>query len=274
MKKRLIIITVLLFGTQMKSQNTDLSLKFEDAIPVLNLGTFHMGYTPDANTTEFDEHNKKNVAEIHKIARTIAAFEPTVIIVETSPSQNEELQESYYAYLEDPQKKFENPSEIQLLAYEVGRLANSKRIYGIDFKEGYNYRVASQIENSKDSDTYFRYMKMLDNLKEEYTKDDMTVLQHLQMTNDPRYQDILMNINADMLTHIASTGNSEGADEAAKFYHRNLVMYSNLNKIHLKEDDRVFILMGGTHTAFFNMWLNRSPKYKLNELNEYLKYEE
>jgi len=271
MKKQLIFVTALLLGIQMKSQDTDLSLKFEDAIPVLNLGTFHMGYSTDANTTQFDEHNEENIAQVHKIARAIAKFEPTVIVVETTPSQNQKLQKAYNAYLENPQKEFKNPSEIQLLAYEVGRLANTKRIYGIDFKEGYNYQVASQIENSKDSDIYFRYMKMLDKLEKEYSRDDMTVLEHLQMTNDPRYQDILMNINADILTHVASTGNSEGADEAAKFYHRNLVMYSNLNQIPLKENDRVFILMGGTHTAFFNMWLKRSPKYKTHKVSEYLK---
>ena len=273
MNKQLIFITALLIGIQMKSQNPDLKLKFKDAVPVLNMGTFHMGYSPDADTTEFDEHDKKNIKQVHKIAKAIASFKPTVIIVETTPSQNGKLQKYYKEYLENPDKKFKNPSEIQLLAYEVGRLAKSKSIYGIDFQEGYNYRVASQIENSLDSETYYRYMKMLDELKKNYSQDKMTVLQHLQMTNDPRYQDILININADMLTHISSPEKSEGADEAAKFYHRNLVMYSNLNQIQLNKEDRIFILMGGTHTAFFNMWLKRSPKYKLYNVNDYLKYE-
>lgn len=73
------------------------------------------------------------------------------------------------------------------------------------------------------------------------------------------------------MTHISTKGNAEGADEAAKMYHRNLVMYSNFNQIELKEDDRVFILMGATHTAFFDMWLERSPKYELIEIDDYLK---
>ena len=74
-----------------------------------------------------------------------------------------------------------------------------------------------------------------------------------------------------MLTYIASKGKSEGADEAGKFYHRNLVMFSNLNQIELKPEDRVFILMGGTHTAFFDDFLKRSPKYKLENTFKYLK---
>jgi hypothetical protein len=99
----------------------------------------------------------------------------------------------------------------------------------------------------------------------------MSVLQKLQMSNNPRYKDMLLNINADILTHISTDGNSEGADEAAKLYHRNLVMYSNLNQIELDEDDRVFMLMGATHTAFFDMWLKRSPKYELINTGSYLK---
>ena len=81
----------------------------------------------------------------------------------------------------------------------------------------------------------------------------------------------LININADLLTYISSKGNSEGADEAAKFYHRNLVMFSNLNQVSIDKNDRVFILMGGTHTAFFNDFLKRSPKFKLENTFDYLK---
>ena len=48
-------------------------------------------------------------------------------------------------------------------------------------------------------------------------------------------------------------------------------MYSNLNQIPVTKEDRIFILMGGTHTAFFNEFLKRSPKFKLVNTFEYLK---
>ncbi len=34
-----------------------IKLKFDDAIPVLNVATFHMGETSDANSTDFDEND-------------------------------------------------------------------------------------------------------------------------------------------------------------------------------------------------------------------------
>lgn len=270
MKKLLILVILLPYTVLLQAQDSEISLKFKETIPVLNLGTFHMGYSPDANTTEFDEHDQENIRQVHWVAKAIAEFKPTVILVEARPSENEVLQSAYREYLQNPKMKFPNPSEIELLAFEVGRLANSSKIFGIDFQEGYNYGLAYQLENSLDGETYFQYMKLLEDLEKEYNPENMSVLDHLLMTNDPRYLDMLMNINADLLTHISSPGKSEGADEAAKFYHRNLVMYSNLNQIPLKKEDRVFILMGGTHTAFFNMWLGRSPKFELVEVMDYL----
>ncbi len=270
MNKLVILISLLLITNTSQSQELEIDLKFEDAIPILNLGTFHMGYTPDANTTEFDEHDKNNIREVHKIAKAIAAFRPTIIIVETLPEDNEKLKTSYLEYLKDPEMKFKNPSEIELLAFEVGRLSNTSRIYGIDFQKGYNYRLASQLENSLDSNSYFKYMAMVDKLEKQYPSENMTLLKQFKVMNNPRYQDILININADMLTHVSSKNNAEGAREAAKFYHRNLVMYSNLNQIEVTGEDRIFILMGGTHTAFFKMWLERSPKYNPVDVSKYL----
>lgn len=271
MKKSLITLAFIIVSILAEAQEADIDVKFEDAIPVLNMGTFHMGYTPDANSTEFDEHDEENIREVHRIAKAIAAFKPTVIVVERQPKYNKELQQSYAEYLQHPDKRFEEPSEIELLAFEVGQLSGAKRIYGIDYQEGYNYRIAREVNNGLDTETYQQYMKEINQLMTKYPEEEMTVGEKLMYINHPQYQDILMNINADMLTHISSVGDSEGADEAAKFYHRNLVMYSNLNQIGLSKEDRVFILMGGTHTAFFKPWLERSPKYKPVDLEGFLR---
>ena len=100
-------------------------------IKVLNFGTFHMGYTSDANKTEFDERDEKNRKAVHEIAKKLAEFKPTVLIVERVPEKNEELQKEYAEYLKDPEKIYKNPTEIELLAFELGRLSKASRIYGI-----------------------------------------------------------------------------------------------------------------------------------------------
>lgn len=74
-----------------------------------------------------------------------------------------------------------------------------------------------------------------------------------------------------MLTHAGTENEFERADEAAKFYQRNRRMYSNLNRMDLNENDRVLILMGATHTAYFRDFISRSPKYEMVDTFEYLK---
>ncbi len=244
-----------------------------EKIPVLNLGTFHMGFTTDANSTEFDEHDKENQEKVHQIADKIALFEPTVILVETVPVYNEKLQAEYKEYLENPDMHFENPSEIELFAYEVGRLSGTKRIYGIDHKMNYNYRIGQEIENTVDSTWYNRYYEnIMEFYPEVYFKQDsLSLAENLKLHNEDGYLDFLIALNADMLTHAGTENGFEGADEAAKFYQRNLRMYSNLNRIDLNENDRVLILMGATHTAYFRDFMRRSPKYEMVNTFEYLK---
>lgn len=263
--------SAILFFSFTVSNAQEIKTKFDNPIQVLNMGTFHMGATSDAKSTEFDEHNRENVRQVHKIAKAIAEFKPTVILVEYTPQYQSKVESNYEAYLKYPETKFEKPTEVELLAYEVGRLSNTKRIYGIDYKEGYNYLIGSQLKDLKDTETSVRYMATIGELEKKFPEDKMTVLEKLKLNNNPSFLDILMNLNADMLTHISTEGKHQGADEAAKFYHRNLVMYSNMNQIQLTENDRVFILMGATHTAFFNMWLKRSPKYELVNVFDYLK---
>ena len=234
-------------------------------IPILNFGTFHMGFTTDENTTEFNEHDKENQSKVHEIARKLALFKPTVILVERPPKDNKEIQSEYEKYLDNPKMFFKRPTEIELLAYELGRISGTKRIYGIDHKMGYNYKIGNEIENKIDStwhdkfyaNPYQFYPQVNLNL------DSLSLFDQLKSINHDRTLDFLITINADMLTHVGTNNGFEGADEAAKYYQRNLRMYSNLNRIKLNEEDRIFILMGASHTAFFRDFISRSPKYEM-----------
>ena len=156
---------------------------------------------------------------------------------------------------------FESPSELHLLAYEIGRLSKTKRIYGIDNKMGYNYGIGdfiendSNLENSIDPETYIQLtntpFKEYPKMAERYNNyDKATLFEKLKITNEPIYLDHLMNCNADKLLYVGIDDGFQGADNAAIFYHRNMKIYSNLNRIKIKKEDRVFIIMGAAHTAF------------------------
>lgn len=82
-----ILFTLFTFITcnSFAQKNYTFKTKFDDAVPVLNVGTFHMGFTSDATSTEFDEHNIDNIKQVHELAKQIAKFKPTIILVERVP---------------------------------------------------------------------------------------------------------------------------------------------------------------------------------------------
>lgn len=242
-------------------------------IPVLNFGTFHMRYTPDAHKTEFDEHDKKNQLAARAIAEKLSLFKPTVIMVELIPESDKKLQAAYNEYVANPKMEFKNPSEVELLAYEVGRLSGTKRIYGINHKMDYNYGIGEEMINSIDSVWHNKYYK--DPLKYypqiNVDENKLDLFDKLKLINQDTYLDYLIEVNAEMLAHVGSEKGFEGADEAAKLYQRNIRMYANMNRINLTENDRVFILMGASHTAYFRDFFSRSPKYTMVNTFDYLK---
>ena len=66
-----------------------------------------------------------------------------------------------------------------------------------------------------------------------------------------------------------SPTNFEGSDIIAEFYKRNLRMYTNFSDIPLTKNDRVLIIMGATHTAYFDVFIENSPKYSLVNVAKY-----
>ena len=273
MKSLLITLFTLISFFAYGQKKYTFKTKFDDAIPVLNIGTFHMGYTPDATKTEFDEYNKENIRQVHEIAQQIAKFKPTIILVERESYYNKTLANNYQNYLKDQSIKFESPSEIELLAFEVGRLSGTKQIYGIDYQQEYFYQIPYVLKNQHDSLTFKKFEDLFqENIKTNAINEDkMNVKELLQLNNHPDYLDALINYNADLLTSVSVNGYPLGTEQASKFYNRNLMMFSNMNAIPITKDDRIFVLMGATHTAYFKDFLRRSPKFIEVNAFDYLK---
>ena len=238
--------------------------KAQKKIPVLNIGTFHMRVTPDQHAVNFDTEDQQLLDATQGISEMIARFKPTIICVEIEPKQNEDLNLSYQKFLKSGSHSFEL-GEVSLLAFEIGKLSGVDSIYGINHLMPYDHLIDEKITNTLDPKLYSTYTNNpLSSAPGAVARlNQMNTLEKLQSINNPEFMDFLINENADILTHVGTTDQFEGADEAARFYQRNLRMYSNLNRIKVGEGDRILILMGGTHTAFFNQFLSRSPKYEL-----------
>ncbi len=180
----------------------------------------------------------------------------------------------YQKYLGGSSKVSTYDGEIGLIAFEVGRICQVPRLEGIDHKMNYNYAIGAQIDNAIDSTTLMNYYATSFQTTLELLKVNpvgLSLLDKLRINNSSIYLDFLMTLNADILTFAGTESGYEGADEAAKYYQRNLRIYSNLNRIRATKEDRIIILYGGSHTAFLNQFMKRSPKYEVVNPLDYLR---
>nr|WP_298793976.1 DUF5694 domain-containing protein [uncultured Allomuricauda sp.] len=266
-------------GTQSKEPEQEIQKadpiisESSDKIKVLNFATFHMGSTSDETSVEFDEEDKKNQQDAKEIAKMISRFQPSVICVEVPLDENDELNTKYHAYLKNPEKASTYYGEVGLVAFEVGRVNNIQNLHGIDHRMSYNYNINEELKNVLDSVTFgnFKSNPFASIPELNVFEEGLSLMEKLERMNHPKFLDFLITANADILTYVGTENGFEGADEAAKYYQRNLRIYSNLNRLPLKKTDRVFILSGGSHTAFLNGFLKRSLKYEVVNTFDYLK---
>ncbi|MDP5459673.1 DUF5694 domain-containing protein [Alishewanella sp. SMS8] len=287
-KKTVFLLTFMLLGCsqtliKQTEKNTDTNNYVgPPKIQVLNLGSFHFGQSSDAHTVEFDEQDAANQQEVRAIAQLIARFKPTIICLEFLPEQTEQINQAYQAFLADPSELDTRYGELSMLGFDVARLSGISKLYGIDYHLGYNYSLgdfieqSDELENAIDRSTYLQLthqpLKHYPQLAKRYAQfDSLSLQQKLILTNEPLMLDYSLNTNADKLFYVGIGEGFEGAEQAAQFYLRNMKIYSNLNRIPLRNNDRVLILMGSAHTAMLREFIQRSPKFQMVDTHHYLK---
>ncbi|HEY9185863.1 MAG TPA: DUF5694 domain-containing protein [Salegentibacter sp.] len=236
----------------------------EEKVKVLNYATSHLTNTSDAYSSYVDINNPEVKKDISRIVNRLVEFNPTVICVEIVPEENEATNQTYQAYLEDQSNRVNYSEEINLIAFEVGRLTNVKKVYGIDARIGFNY--PKLIEMAKKQDASREFLEESIETVEWIT--GQPLLKQIAYYNSDEFKSETFNFY-NFLATMQTPGNNEGAEIISDFYNRNLSMYANFSAIPLEKEDRVLIILGGTHTAYFDIFLKHNPKYKLVDASRY-----
>lgn len=239
---------------------------------VMLLGTWHMGKTSDAYKSSYDASEPHRQKEIAELAKQLATFKPTKILVEISPEEQVELDAVYAAYKKNPSKISSYYGEVGLLAFPIARLSGAT-LHATDHEMGYDYpsieKLAQETRNEHFNSYYAKvgpFMQKVDALENK-----ATTKQLYRFTNTQNYLDFLFNVNADLLIHVNTKNNFEGANVAADYYTRNLRIYANFNRLDITPTDRVLVLYGASHVAFFHDFMRRSHIYEVIDVQNYLK---
>tara|TARA_R110000868_G_scaffold38956_3_gene136102 strand:+ start:638 stop:1459 length:822 start_codon:yes stop_codon:yes gene_type:complete len=273
MKKITLILLSIFFlncsSKQKESKTNEVETIENDAIRVLNFGSSHLSNTSDANKSLLDISNPKVKLDLDELVKKLVTFKPTVICIELQPDNNNFVNETYEKYKIDQSNRLNYSDEMNAIGFEVGRLSGVKKIYGIDSQIGFDYPSLIKLANNSKTDSLF-----VENVMNSYKiVNNLPLLQQFKEINTKSYKMETFNFY-NFLASMHTQNNYEGADIIAEFYKRNLRIYSNLEDIPLSKEDRVLIILGATHTAYLDVFLENNPKYKLENALDYFKIEE
>ncbi|SCY32606.1 hypothetical protein SAMN05192588_2271 [Nonlabens sp. Hel1_33_55] len=260
------------FNEEQFLQQSKKAFQFDGA-DVLLLGTWHMGYTSDANKSSYDASLPERRIEISELAVQLATeFKPTKILVEVTPEEQQTMDSLYAAYVKNPKEISTYHGEVGLLAFQIAR-ASDATLHAIDHKMGYDYNSIAQLAaatgNTIMQDYYGQLMPVLGQAQQ--LEKTASTKQLYRFSNTPEYLSFLKNVNADLMTYVNTDDNFEGADTAADFYKRNLRIFANINRLEITPEDRVLVLNGGAHVAFFHEFMKNSPRYNVVDAQEFLR---
>lgn len=261
-KKILILILLIQVQFQVFGQNSDLN---NEKIKVLNFATFHLSGSTDANSSPVNINNPQVKKEVNKIVEELVKFNPTIICVEVPVESAKGTNEIYQEYKTDQSKTTNWSEEINSIAFEVGRLSGVENIYGIDSKLGFNY--PKLMEMAKEFESISTYLANYDKETKEFN--ETGIQEKFRILNTDEFKSEIIDFyNTLALMH--TPGNYEGAEIISDFYKRNLMIYSNLYDVPKNKDDRILIILGGTHTAYLDLFLRDHPDFELVDPKEYV----
>lgn len=261
-KKQLALLFILTISFSVFSQQSAAESK---KIKVLNFASFHLSNSSDANTSPVDINNAAVKKEIDKIVQALVKFSPTIICVEVPVSSSDGTNAIYQKYKLDQSNTTNWAEEINSIAFEVGRLSGVENIYGVDNPIPFNYGLLMELAEASEEMQDF----LLENARDLEEYNEKAILGKFHELNTEKYKTATLDFyNRLGLMH--TQGNYEGATAIAEFYKRNLMIYSNINDIPKSQEDRILILMGGTHTAFLDFFMRNNPDYELVDARDYI----
>lgn len=260
----LLVISVLICScSSLKKKEPD---NTAEKIRVLNFGTAHLSYTTDANSTARDLNDRKVKEEISSLVTCLKSFKPTIICVEMKPHDNSFVNEVYQKYIIDQSNRLNYSDELNSIAFETGRLSGVKYIYGIDYENDFDYPSLVKLANRNKSDS----LAVANTINSYKIVNALPLYEQFYKINTKEYKMETFEFY-NFLATMHTTEKQEGVDVIADFYKRNLKMYVNFCDIPATKNDRVLVILGATHTAYFDVFLEHSNKYKLENVFDYIK---
>jgi len=238
---------------------------------ILILGTYHMANPGHDiyNMKADDVRAPKRQAEIEQLMEVLKKFQPTKIAIEAEVG-NERVAKEYTDYLDG--KYTLSPNEIDQIGYRLAKELGMKTIFGVD-EEG-EFPMQRVTNYAKANGKAQQLDASMAHFGEEVKEQDEFLKSHTVL-------EMLASINSDehamrdvgyyyQIVPYGEPGEYAGPDLLAKWFKRNIRIYSNIVKLVDSPSERILVIYGAGHLGWLRQDVANDPSVRLRKLSEFI----
>ena len=281
MKLISLLLITLLSACHLKVTNPNMD-KYSDAKEALLLGTFHYN-NPGSDVVKndvLDVMNTDGQKQLEQLANKIVNYKPTKIFVEWDIQDQENLDKLYQKYLDgtyfddETLSDFYRKNEIFQLGFRVAKKLKHKMVYAVDYANiDLDFPAVMQaISDANQTDLKAEFDETIKTMGQETSKKMATMTLEEIYLDGNRAAEVSANIElyTELTIKAGALNNTAGAEMVSQWYKRNLLIWSNIQKIVDENDTRIFVLLGGGHTAILDQLIARNRNWKVANLRRVL----
>jgi Family of unknown function (DUF5694) len=238
---------------------------------VLLFGVFHFS-NPGRDVVRVDQMDvstPESQAYLDALAERICMFKPTTVLVELDRAREAAMQSQLAAYRADGIELSIN--ENYQIGFRVAKACGVEKIHGFDESEiGWNPEPLFEYLQESAPDLLDAFNNEIARIQaaEAEAHRKLGLRELLIRANDPEQDRI--NKDLYLLTNVAGAGSGfEGADAAARWWHRNMRMYANIQR-YATAGERVLVMAGQGHTAILRDLLRIDGRLVARDIRPYL----
>jgi hypothetical protein len=227
-----------------------LSAADEPQAEVMLFGVFHFA-NPGKDLVKSNQINvmtPDNQAYLERLAKRIAEFRPTVVLLEFDPENERDIQERYRQYLGGDADLSSN--EVYQLGFRIASEAGLTSIHSFDEREvHWDAEPLFEYMPENDPETNQKMNEVIAKIAKdrEVAHRTKTLAELLQQANDPEWDGLNKYLYL-MTNHVGAGENFVGADAAASWWRRNFRMYAKI-QTYAHPGERILAIGGQGHTA-------------------------
>lgn len=238
---------------------------------VMLFGVFHFA-NPGQDVIAVDQidvSTPQNQAYLEGLAQRLCAFKPTAILLEFDRDREPEVRSKLDSYLAGEAELGIN--EIYQIGFRVAEACGVTRLYGFDESAvGWRGDLLFEYLERSEPERLEMLTKEIERMQEVEARaqGELGLRQLLLLANDAE-QD---RINKDfyLMTNAAGAGEGfEGADATARWWHRNIRMYGNIQR-YATAGERILVVAGQGHTAILRDFLKIDRRILAHDVQPYL----